>query len=98
MNPRYRLERIKLLIREGQYRITTSALQSANALGFDDLDICDCVLNWLDDSHFYKSMPAEKVSGVVARRVSGWLSGNSGVPEIANYLCRPVRGGIVQGG
>lgn len=64
MNPRYELERIKLLIQEGQYRITASALQSANALGFDDLDICDCVLNWLDSSHFYKSMPAEKVPGL----------------------------------
>ena len=41
-----------------------AALQSANAMGFDDADICDCVLVWLSVSHFYKSMPAERMPGL----------------------------------
>ena len=41
-----------------------AALQSASAIGFDDADICDCILNWLTGSHFYKSMPAEKMPGL----------------------------------
>lgn len=33
-------------------------------MGFDDADICDCVLIWLSASHFYKSMPAERMPGL----------------------------------
>ena len=62
--PYYKLELIKQLIREGQYRITAAALQSAGAMGFDAADISNCVLICLSVSHFYKSMPAEKVPGL----------------------------------
>ena len=62
--PYYNLELVKRLISAGHYRITVAALQSANAMGFDDADLCDCVLIWLSVSHFYKSMPAEKIPGL----------------------------------
>lgn len=62
--PCYNLDHIKQLIGAGQYRITVSALQDALAMGFGAEDICDCVLIWLDGSHFYKSMPAERIPGL----------------------------------
>lgn len=62
--PYYSLDRIKQLIAAGRYRITAAALQGAFALGFDAEDIRDCVLTRLDGSHFYKSMPAERIPGL----------------------------------
>ena len=60
----YNIDRIRILIREGQYRITTSALQGAFALGFLDDDVLDCILHSLAETHFYKTMPSEKVPGL----------------------------------
>jgi motility quorum-sensing regulator/GCU-specific mRNA interferase toxin len=62
--PYYDLARIKTLIREGQYRITTSAIQSAHSLGFGEDDICSCILDFLDESNFYKAMPSERFPGL----------------------------------
>ena len=59
----YNLDRIKMLISEGSYRVTISARQGALAVGFDAAGVRDCVLS-LDESHFYKCMPAEKVPGL----------------------------------
>ena len=56
----YDLERIKTLIRQQNFRITVSAMQSAHIIGFSEADICDCIVDHLNESHFYKSMPAEK--------------------------------------
>ena len=33
-------------------------------MGFDEVDICDCILNFLNATHFYKAMPSEKVAGL----------------------------------
>ena len=60
----YVLDEIKALIREGQYRITVSALQSALAMGFDEDDICECILAFLSETHFYKAMPSETFPGL----------------------------------
>jgi hypothetical protein len=56
----YELDRIKRLILEGQYKITLSALQSAHLMGFDEEDICDCILDFLNETHFHKAMPSER--------------------------------------
>lgn len=64
MVPWYDLDIFKGLICEGQYRITSSALQGALLLGHDSQDICECLLEYLNQTHFYKSMPAERVPGL----------------------------------
>ena len=59
----YNLDEIKRLVYEGSYRVTLTARQDALAMGFDSRDVCDCVLA-LDETHFYKYMPAEKAPGL----------------------------------
>jgi len=54
----YRLEDIKALIRRGRWFATDTALGTALALGFDDEDIQDCIVNQLADTHLYKTMPS----------------------------------------
>jgi hypothetical protein len=61
MHPTYSLTLIKGLIRDNSWRVTIPALRGAGALGFDEDDICDCILNHLSETHFYKTMPAEKI-------------------------------------
>jgi hypothetical protein len=58
------LDLIKRLIREEQYSITTSAIQSAHAMGFDEDDVCECILDFLDRTHFYKAMTSERSPGL----------------------------------
>jgi hypothetical protein len=51
-------------MRERQYRITRSALQSALSMGFDEEDIRECILDFLNQTHFYKAMPSERYPGL----------------------------------
>jgi hypothetical protein len=60
MQPSYALLRLKELLKEGKYRITVSAFQTAALMGFLDEDITDCIVNCLTPSHFYKTMAAEQ--------------------------------------
>ena len=60
----YDLERIKVLITQEQYRITTSAIQSAHDMGLYEEDICECIVDYLNATHFYKSMPSERFQGL----------------------------------
>lgn len=50
---------------EGSYVIRTSALDAALELGLDDEDIYDCIVNQLRETHFYKTMEAEKKKGLM---------------------------------
>lgn len=61
--PYYDLELIKGLISEGSYRVTVQARQDALSIGFDAAAVRDCILA-LNETHFYKAMPAEKVPGL----------------------------------
>jgi len=61
--PTYPLDWTKQFFRQGKFFITTTALTTALQLGFDDGDILDCILCQLKDTHFYKTMPAEKNPG-----------------------------------
>jgi hypothetical protein len=65
VRPTYSLLQVKQLFQENNYLITYTALQTAAAIGFLDDDILDCVVNHLDESHFYKTMPAEKLPGLM---------------------------------
>jgi hypothetical protein len=42
-----------------------TALQGAALMNFLDEDIIDCVVAYLGDSHFYKTMPAQRVPGLM---------------------------------
>jgi hypothetical protein len=62
-NATYPLEEIKRLVSRGLCVIIQSALDDALLLGFDDQDICDCIYDCLNETHFYKTMTAEKRRG-----------------------------------
>ncbi len=65
MQPTYALLRLKGLVKEGKYRITISAFQTAALMGFLDEDITDCIVNCVAPSHFYKTMAAEQKAGLM---------------------------------
>ena len=65
MEASYALLLVKELVKEGKYLITSSALQSAALMGFLDEDITDCIVNFLQPSHFYKTMASEQRSGLM---------------------------------
>jgi motility quorum-sensing regulator/GCU-specific mRNA interferase toxin len=61
----YALLLAKELVKDGKYRITVSALQSASMMGFLDEDITDCIVNFLEPTHFYKTMASEQKAGMM---------------------------------
>ena len=63
--PSYSLALIKGLMSEGSYVVRTSALDTALELGFDDEDIYDCIVNQLQETHFYRTMESEKKKGLM---------------------------------
>ena len=65
MQPSYPLEQIRQLVRERKFRITETALQGAALMNFLDEEIIECVTICLVESHFYKTMPAERVPGLM---------------------------------
>lgn len=56
----YPLESVKALVRKGAWVATRHASDGAIRLGFDADDIEDCVVNYLAESHFYKTMMSVK--------------------------------------
>jgi hypothetical protein len=65
VQPSYPLEQIKQLFGNGNYRITESAFQTAALIDCLHDDILDCVMNYLCESHFYKTMVSDKVPGLM---------------------------------
>jgi hypothetical protein len=65
VKPSYSLVQLKGLIGSGKYRVTVSSFQSALLMGFSDEDITDCIGNFLEPSHFYKTMAAEQRPGLM---------------------------------
>ena len=65
MRPTYELSLVKALMRDGCWIITESAADTAIAMGFDEADVYDCIVNHLVDTHFYKTMSATKRSGLM---------------------------------
>ena len=64
-HPTYQLSLIKGLIKDGSWFITSSALDTAGELGFDEEDVCDCIVNYLSETHFFKTMESEKRPGTM---------------------------------
>ena len=64
MGATYSLNEIQLRLRDGRFTITVSGMQGALQMGLDDEDIVECICEELRDSHFYKTMPAEKLPGM----------------------------------
>jgi motility quorum-sensing regulator / GCU-specific mRNA interferase toxin len=65
MEPTYELCQIQESIKQDKFYITESARVTAASMGFLDDDIVECVVKSLQESHFYKTMPAGKVDGLM---------------------------------
>lgn len=52
-------------MREGSWYLTESALDTVTELGFDEEDVYDCVVNELQETHFYKTMAATGKAGMM---------------------------------
>ncbi len=50
---------------DGSWVLTTSALDAALALGFDEDDVFDCIVKHIEATHFYKTMESEKKRGLM---------------------------------
>ena len=61
----YPLDWVKQFIKRNLWMVTLAAQTCALDLGLDEEDICDCILNHLGETHFYKTMPAEKRPGLM---------------------------------
>ena len=64
MGPTYDLEDIRKLILQEKFFVTLTAVEGAASLGLDDGDIRDCVTKQMNETHFYKTMPAERAPGL----------------------------------
>lgn len=52
-------------MQDGSWTITKLAMDTAVALGFDEEDVYDCIVNHLAETHFYKAMESEKKPGLM---------------------------------
>ncbi len=65
VKPTYSLGLIKGFMKDGSWILTESATDTATELGFDDEDVYDCIVNHLDETHFYKTMVAAAKAGLM---------------------------------
>ena len=61
----YALQHFKELVQQGKYQVTFAAVQAAALMGFLDEDIADCIANFLEPTHFYKTMASEQKPGMM---------------------------------
>jgi hypothetical protein len=59
----YELCQIQESIKQDKFYICEEARITAALIGFLDDEISDCVVNYLDETHFYKTMPTVKFPG-----------------------------------
>jgi hypothetical protein len=52
-------------MKDGSWRLSESALDTALEIGFDQEDVYDCVVNQIEKTHFYKTMESEKKKGLM---------------------------------
>jgi hypothetical protein len=52
-------------MKDGSWILVESALDTALEIGFDQEDVYDCVVNHIEETHFYKTMASEKKRGLV---------------------------------
>ena len=65
VNPSYPLDQIKGFMKDGSWFLTVPAEDGAMELGFDQDDVYDCIVNYLSETHFYKTMESEKRPGLM---------------------------------
>ena len=65
VNPSYPLDQIKGFMKDGSWFLTVPAEDGAMELGFDQDDVYDCIVNYLSETHFYKTMESEKKPGLM---------------------------------
>jgi hypothetical protein len=65
MEPTYELCEIRECIKQGKSYILETASKTAALLGYLEDGIMECVLEHLSETHFYKTMPSDKVPGVM---------------------------------
>jgi hypothetical protein len=63
--PTYSLALVKGLMRDGDWVLTAPALDTVAELGFEVDDVYDCVVNELQETHFYKTMASQKKHGLM---------------------------------
>jgi motility quorum-sensing regulator / GCU-specific mRNA interferase toxin len=63
--PTYPLKLVKGLMQDGSWILTMEAERGALELGFDEEDVYDCIVNNLQETHFYKTMESEKKPGLM---------------------------------
>lgn len=61
----YPLDWVKQLFQQNRFIVTAAAQNGALELGLDEEDISDCIVSQLAETHFYKTMPAEKNPGLM---------------------------------
>lgn len=64
MKATYDLSHVQECISEREFVITLTAAEGAAELGFGAKEIVECIVNQLNASHFYKTMPADKAPGL----------------------------------
>ena len=52
-------------MKDGSWHLTESARDTATELGFDEEDVYDCIVNHLEETHFYKTMDAKAKTGLM---------------------------------
>lgn len=65
MGATYELDEIRELIRQDKFYVIESALETAASAGFLQDDITECVVDHMTEAHFYKTMCAAKVVGLM---------------------------------
>jgi hypothetical protein len=63
--PTYGLKLIKGLMKDGSWYLTETARDTATELGFDEEEVFDCIVNHLEETHFYKTMESTSHSGLM---------------------------------
>ena len=52
-------------MKDGSWILTVAAEDGAVEAGFDQDDVYDCIVNYLSETHFYKTMESEKKAGLM---------------------------------
>jgi hypothetical protein len=91
MKATYSLILIKGLMKDGNWHLTESARDSATELGFDDEDVYDCVVNCIEETHFYKTMAATTKLGLMQDVYYITYSGERLYVKLQGSRCRVIR-------
>jgi hypothetical protein len=65
VEPTFELCEIQESIKQDKFYITEVATTTAASIGFMDEDIKECIVNDLKETHFYKTMPSMKITGLM---------------------------------